>query len=139
MRMLGEIRFILSILLVYLVYDIFDAVFGVIYKITGGWSPDQSTVDFSAGLGDTLLFGFGDDLREFAGVDGGVNKCPDSYRYGGSASFTVGGARLAYAEIAKGGSILIRSAPIAVNFRQGLKVAFHGGFSPIFAEKLMTV
>ena len=106
-----------------------------IWNVTGGWSPDQSTVDFSAGLGDALLLGFGGDLRELAGVDGGINKCSNAYRYGGYASFAAGGARLAYAGIAKGGALLIRSAPNAVNFRQGLKVTFRGGLFPNFRRK----
>lgn len=43
----------------------------------------QGVVDFSAGLGDALLLGFGDDLRGLFGVDGGVNKCSSAYQSGG--------------------------------------------------------
>ena len=38
------------------------------------WSLPQGVVDFSAGLGDVLLFGQGQGLRDFLGVSGGVNQ-----------------------------------------------------------------
>jgi RHS repeat-associated protein len=37
--------------------------------------------DFSAGLGDTLLFGLGDDLRRLFGIEG-VNPCSSAYSAG---------------------------------------------------------
>ncbi|MBK8308565.1 MAG: RHS domain-containing protein, partial [Gammaproteobacteria bacterium] len=79
-----------------------------------GWSDmpllPQEVVDFSAGLGDALLFGFGDDLRYALNVDGGVNECSIAYDAGWYASLIAGGGRLAYAGLAKGGSMVIRSA-----------------------------
>ena len=108
--------------------DFFDPVFGAIYWATDGWSPAQSTVDFSAGLGDALLLGQGQWLRDLAGVDGGVNKCSDAYDYGSYAAFAAGGSRLAYAGLAKGGSLLASSGAQASAFRQSLKTFFRGGF-----------
>jgi RHS repeat-associated protein len=42
----------------------------------------QGVVDFSAGMGDTLLFGQGQRLRDALGVDGGVDQCSDAYDNG---------------------------------------------------------
>ncbi len=94
----------------------------------------QGVVDFSAGLGDALLLGFGSDLRNFAGI-GGINQCSDAYQYGGYSSFAAGSARLAYAGLAKAGSILAPSAASASSFRQGLKVTFRGGLFPDFRKR----
>jgi RHS repeat-associated protein len=92
-----------------------------------GDSLPQQVVDFSAGLGDSLLLGTGGALRDMAGVDGGVNVCGDAYDYGAYASLAVGGGRLAYAGLAKAGSILAASGTQASAFRAGLKTAFRGG------------
>jgi len=51
----------------------------------------QGVVDFSAGLGDGILLGRGDELRAWAGVDGGVN--PLSVQYG--AGYATGVAETA--------------------------------------------
>jgi RHS repeat-associated protein len=90
-------------------------------------SLPQGAVDFSAGLGDALLLSFGDELRDLAGVDGGVNKCSNAYDYGSYTSLGLGGARLAYAGLAKGGSILASSGAQASAFRESLKRFFRGG------------
>jgi RHS repeat-associated protein len=87
----------------------------------------QGFVDFSAGLGDALLLGFGDELRELAGIDGGVNDCSDAYQAGSWTSFAFGGARLGYAELAKAGSILAPSGAAASAFRTQLKNGFRLG------------
>ncbi len=54
----------------------------------------QPVVDASAGFGDTLLLGFGDELRTLIGM-GGVNLCSKAYsigEYGGIvAGFLAGG------------------------------------------------
>ena len=42
----------------------------------------QWLVDGSAGFGDVLLFGQGQRLRNLAGVDGGIDRCSDAYKYG---------------------------------------------------------
>ncbi len=88
----------------------------------------QGAVDFSAGLGDALLWGFGDNLRSLAGVDGGVDKCSGSYSAGAWSSFAFGGARLAYAGLVKGGSIFASSGVAASTFRNNVKTVFRGGF-----------
>ena len=104
----------------------------MLYDPYGLWAVGdplpQGVVDFSAGLGDALLLGFGDDLRGLAGVDGGVNECSSAYQAGGWTSFAFGGARLAYAGLVKGGSILASSGAAASAFRNNVKVVFRGGF-----------
>ena len=87
----------------------------------------QGVVDFGAGLGDALLLGTGSYLRDAAGVDGGVDECSDAYFYGGLSSAAFGGARLAYAGLAKAGSVMATSGAAASEFRQTLKVIFRGG------------
>jgi len=99
------------------------------YGLCWGWGCPlpQEVVDFSAGLGDALLLGFGDDLRDLAGVNGGVNQCSNAYDYGGYASLVAGGARLAYAGLAKGGSMLASSGAAASAFRSRIKNWFRLG------------
>ena len=87
----------------------------------------QGLVNFSAGLGDALLLGSGRYLRGRLGIDGGVEPCSDAYKYGSYTSFALGGARLAYAGLAKAGSILASSGARASAFRDGLKTAFRFG------------
>jgi RHS repeat-associated protein len=62
----------------------------------------QGTVDFFAGFGDTLLLGFGDNLRTALNIDGGINYSSSEYSAGewtgvaGSfATGIVGGIRAA--------------------------------------------
>jgi len=59
-----------------------DPLWGAIYDMTGGWSPSQQTVDFGAGMGDTILFGQGQRIRDWLDIDGGINPCSDAYGYG---------------------------------------------------------
>ncbi|MEX1827709.1 RHS repeat-associated core domain-containing protein [Luteibacter sp. CQ10] len=42
----------------------------------------QYVVDFSAGFGDTILFGQGHRIRKWLGTDGEVNSCSSAYSYG---------------------------------------------------------
>jgi hypothetical protein len=88
-------------------------------------SPE--VVNYSAGLGDAILLGTGGALRDLAGVDGGVNQCSDAYRYGSYAAMAAGGGRLAYAGLAKAGSVFAASGAEASAFRAGLKTFFRGG------------
>jgi RHS repeat-associated protein len=90
-------------------------------------SIPQPVVDFSAGLGDALLLGTGGYLRDLAGVDGGVDPCSDAYDYGAVAALAAGGARVAYAGLAKAGSVFASSGAQASAFRSGLKTFFRGG------------
>jgi RHS repeat-associated protein len=62
----------------------------------------QGLVDFSAGMGDVLLFGQGQMLRDVFDVDGGINKCSSEYSAGewtgigiSFATGVVGGVRAA--------------------------------------------
>lgn len=97
------------------------------YDPYGLWVPPslpQGVVDFSAGLGDALLLSFGDELRELADVSGGVDECATAYSAGAITSFAFGGARVAYAGLAKGGSILASSGASASAFRAMLRNRF---------------
>jgi RHS repeat-associated protein len=47
-----------------------------------GDSLPQPVVDFGAGMGDTILFGQGQRVRDALGVDGGVDQCSDAYDNG---------------------------------------------------------
>ena len=87
----------------------------------------QRVVDFSAGFGDALLLGFGDDLRDLAGVDGGVDQCSGAYQAGSWGSFAFGGARIAYAGVVKGYSVVAPSGAAASAFRSRAKTFFRGG------------
>ncbi|MGQ0710966.1 MAG: hypothetical protein ACT4NV_14610 [Rhodoferax sp.] len=42
----------------------------------------QGIVDFGAGMGDVMLFGQGQRLRDLFGVDGGIDQCSDEYSAG---------------------------------------------------------
>lgn len=86
----------------------------------------QSAVDSSAGFGDGLLFGFGQNLRDELGI-GGVNQCSNAYKAGSWVSLAVGGVRLGYAGLAKAGSILAKSGLQASAFRQTFKNVFRAG------------
>src|SRR5690606_7452045 len=56
-----------------------DWLWGAIYEGTGGWSPNQSTVDFAAGFGDTLSLGGTDWIRDKLGLNDSINKCSSAY------------------------------------------------------------
>ena len=68
--------------------NVTDPIFGAVYAVTGGWSPSQGAVDFSAGLGDGIInilsFGLisGESIRSSLGVDGGVKTCSSNYDVG---------------------------------------------------------
>jgi len=89
-------------------------------------SISPEVVDFSAGLGDALLLGTGSYLRSILDI-GGVNRCSNAYSYGGWSSFAFGFARLGYAGLARGGSILASSGAQASAFRQSLRTVFRLG------------
>ena len=65
----------------------------------------------------------------YVGADGGVDPCSSAYKYGGWASFAFGASRLAYAGIAKAGSMLAASGLRASLFRQQLKNVFRLGIA----------
>ena len=80
----------------------------------------QGLVDFSAGLGDGLLLGTGPYIRDAFGI-GSVSTCSCAYSVGSWTSMAAGGARLAYAGIAKIGSAMASSGAAASAFRSSLK------------------
>lgn len=64
-------------------------------------SLNQGFVNFSAGVGDSLLFGFGDELRTSVGesvygtgISGGINIQSNSYLIGEYSSIFIGGIGL---------------------------------------------
>jgi hypothetical protein len=97
----------------------------------------QGVVDFSAGVGDSLLLGQGGRLRSLFGVDGGIDPSSSEYFAGEMASLAAGGMRLTYAAAAKGfsfaGSMIggMEGAEFASAARNALKVSFRGG---LFAD-----
>ncbi len=87
-------------------------------------------MDFSAGLGDALLLGFGDELRDLLGIDG-VNRCSEAYGLGEIASLAAGTGRLAYAGAAKGISMLPQiTGAQASAARNVIKRVARGGLFP---------
>lgn len=82
--------------------------------------------NFSAGFGDSLLLGFGDDLRNYLGIEG-VDVCSDAYTAGATTGIVVGFARLAYAGFAKVGSAFAATGAAALTLRNSAKVAFRFG------------
>ncbi len=86
--------------------------------------------NFTAGLVDNVLLGFGDEARELVGLDLPIDRCSVAYRVGGSVALGVGAGRLAYAGLAKGASLLSASGRAANAARNSLKVAFRGGLFP---------
>ncbi len=89
----------------------------------------QGLVDSVTGFGDSVSLGLTGLIRDASGIDGGVNKCSDAYRYGGYGAFALGGSRLVYAGLAKGYSAVASSGAAASAFRSGLRTAFGGGKS----------
>ncbi len=104
-----------------------DDVYGFVYNATGGWSPSQGWVDYTAGFGDAVSLNITSLIRDQMGTNDAVNKCSTAYRAGGWTSFALGTGRLAYAGLAKGYSIIASSGAAASSFRSGLRIAFGGG------------
>jgi hypothetical protein len=77
-----------------------DDVWGGVYSATGGWSPSQTTVDIAAGFGDgvysSITLGLGNlqDIRDIAGIDGGVDQCSNLYKGFNTTGKVVGGFAL---------------------------------------------
>ncbi len=91
--------------------------------------PDapQSVVDIAAGLGDSLLLTFGDDLRALVNLDQFVDRCSDAYKIGGYGAVLFGGGRLVYAAVAKGYSLVAPSGAAASAARSAFKNVFRLG------------
>jgi RHS repeat-associated protein len=97
----------------------------------------DTTANISAGVGDALLFGYGDELRDWTdrqfGWGGGavVNRCSGAYKGASIATSVampaVGTGRLGYAAGAKTISLTAKTAEEAVNARNALKAAFRLG------------
>jgi RHS repeat-associated protein len=88
----------------------------------------QGLVDFSAGLGDGLLLGTGPYIRDALGIES-VGRCSCAYSAGSWASLAGGAGRLAYAGLAKAGSLLASSGQAASVFRSELKSCMSAGLT----------
>lgn len=84
-----------------------DPLWGAIYNATGGWGPSQQVVNGVTGFGDGvyngITFGLGDlqDVRDAAGIDGGVDPCSDEYQIAKVAGQIQGAAALGGAAASK--------------------------------------
>ncbi|WP_343639633.1 RHS repeat-associated core domain-containing protein, partial [Roseateles sp.] len=90
-----------------------DDVYGAIYNWTGGREPSQELVNFSAGLGDELLLGQGQRIRNLVGVNGGINRCSGAYGAGqwtGVAALTAAGGIAGARGLPAGAKMLSNSA-----------------------------
>jgi len=105
-----------------------DDIYGFVYNQTG-WTPSQGLVDYTAGFGDAASLGATNLVRYLNDTNTGVNKCSTAYRAGAWTSFGLGVGRLAYAGLAKTGSVLASSGADASAFRSWLRVRSGGGDS----------
>lgn len=83
--------------------------------------PD-GLVNFSAGLGDALLFGLGNPARDLLGINGSVDRSAGAYEAGSWTSFGFGAGRLGYAVAVKGYSIVASSGAAASAFRASMRM-----------------
>ena len=113
---------------------------GTISQVTGGkfangaWSGAfqymfnhamHDVANFSAGFADAISFGGISKLRQYLGWDDNVDYDSGYYTAGEVGSMTLGGARLAYAGLAKGASLMSGlTARQTFEFRNSLKKVF---------------
>lgn len=97
--------------------------------IAWGWGDPlpQGVVDASAGLGDALLLGFGDDIGSYFGINGVVDQSLISYRVESYGALAAGGVRIAYGGVVKGYSYMAPPGAAASAFRQKAKGWFRFG------------
>jgi len=88
--------------------------------------PIEDVANFGGGFGDGLSLNLTKLGRNLTGIDS-VDTGSGAYKAGGWASFAVGVGRLAYAGLAKAGSVLAKTPEAASAFREALKGAFRGG------------
>lgn len=81
--------------------------------------------DFGAGLGDVLTFGMTDLARDALGV--AVDECSGAYTAGMWTGFALGAARLGYAVLVRGMSMMAASGAAASAGRATLKTIFRLG------------
>lgn len=84
--------------------------------------PD-GLVDFSAGLGDALLLGTGNLLRDQLGINGSVDTTSTSYRVGAYTSYAAGIYRASYAMAARYYSVAASSGAEASAIRASMRMA----------------
>ncbi len=86
----------------------------------------EDVANIGGGLGDALSLNLTKYGRDALGIDS-VDTSSLGYEAGGWLSCAIGGARLAYAGLAKAGSILAKTPQAASAFRDVLKNIFRGG------------
>lgn len=99
----------------------------------------RTTANISAGVGDALLFGYGDELRAWTdrqfGWNGGavVDRCSGAYQVSTGATsvamMVIGTGRLGYAAGAKGIGLAATVGSEAVEARNALKIAARLGLN----------
>jgi len=117
--------------------NIMDPVWGAVYRASGGRSPSQSVVDFSAGMGDAASLGLTHWMRNLHGTNDQVDKCSRWYIGGTVASAAlVPTGRLGYVVQAARIPRLARTGPQAVEMRNLLRFRYRGPLTriPFFAN-----
>ena len=87
----------------------------------------QWLVDSSAGFGSALSFGLTDVFNDYTGASSQYSQCSSAYNAGYYTAIGASAGRLAYAGLAKAGSMLLSSGRAANQFRNTLKIVFRGG------------
>ena len=89
--------------------------------------PIEDVANFGGGLGDALSLNLTKLGRDAMGIDS-VDTSSVGYKAGGWSTCAIGVGRLAYAGLAKAGSIFAKTPQAASAFRDALKKTFRGGF-----------
>lgn len=111
--------------------DIMDPVWDIVYDSTG-WTPEQSTVDFWAGMGDSTSFGLTDKIRDLHGTNDMVDKCSAGYLGGTAASAAMTPiGRLSYMARVSQIPRLTKTGREAVKMRNGLRYIYRGPLTNI--------
>ena len=66
-----------------------DSVWGGIYRMTGGWTPSQGSVDFLAGFGDVMSLQLTKKTRKIFDFGQSVDVCSNSYFIGEMATMLI--------------------------------------------------
>jgi RHS repeat-associated protein len=100
-----------------------------LWEIENPFPLPNGYVDFSAGLGDALLFDAGSDLRELLDIDGGINESSDAYGYGELTGYA---SWLAFGGVATLENTIAPNLVTNNVFRWGASGQWRGGSGPHF-------
>ncbi len=119
-----------------------DDVWGGVYSATGGWSPDQSTVDFAAGFGDSISFNLTKHFRHSQGICN-VDYDANSYGYGNTSGtlFGLANAGRTGLQVYKGLSKARkwRTSSKTARKTRAKKIAAAGSYRPSAADATLTL